>query len=171
MRQFAPRDLFKTDDPRLDSIAGMYFFLVSDAYREYREAAVRWECFAASQYHFDDGVKLVLESGDTYPVEHPVWSQYSEKVAEIAARVARLEDRKRERLAVLKGVHAGFLRFCKARQVTPDRITSLVLSDKDRLDALEMPGVDPSGEVADETYSALDDEWNRSGAPQAEAAG
>jgi hypothetical protein len=168
VRQFAPRDLFKTDDPRLDSIAAIYFFLISDAYREYREASVRWECFAASQYHFDDGVKLVLESGDDYPVEHPVWSQYSEKVAEIAARVARLEDRKRERLAALKGVHAGFLRFCKARQISAERITSLVLSDPDRLDALETPGVQPAGEIADETYSALDDEWNRSTA-EAEA--
>lgn len=168
MRQFAPRDLFRTNDPRLDNIAGMYFFLISDAYREYREAAVRWECFAASQYHFDDGVKLVLESGDLYPVEHPVWSQYGEKVAEIAARVTRLEERKRDRLAALKGVHAGFLRFCQTHQISPERITSLVLSDPGRLDALETPDVPPAGEVADETSSALDEEWNR-GDAQAEA--
>ena len=99
-----------------EAVGSTYFFLLSDAYREFREAEVRWECYATSQYHFDDGVTFVLEAvKPELPVDHPVWTMYSEKVAEVGARVAQADSRKIEKQAVLKGVHQGFVRFCRAK--------------------------------------------------------
>jgi len=154
-------DIFKSNDARVDAVVTLYFFLLSDSYREFREAEARWECYSAAQFHFDDGVKLILDSGEDYPVDHPVWSLYGEKVAEIAGRIARFEERKREKLAAFKGVHAGFIRFCSAKQIDAKRVTPGILADNDKLSALDTPDVPPSGQVADETYGMLMDEWAR----------
>lgn len=156
---FAPND----QEERTNAVMGLYFFMLSDAYREYREEEVRWECYAASQYHFDDGVKLILEStGTHYGVDDPVWQIYTEKVAEIAARVARAEERKAKKLAVVKGVHAGFLRFCRTNELDPQEVAGPRLLGSERLAVLERsPEVAPSGEAADEAFRALTREWER----------
>lgn len=147
-----------------EAVGKLYFFLFSDAYRELREAEVRWECYSAAQYHFDDGVKFILEgSGERYQVDHPVWSLYSEKIAEIAARVARAEDRKNERLAALKGIHAGFLRFCEDHGIDPRVVAEMQPFGQDEVAVLDKAhDVAPSGEVADQTCQTLNDEWDRS---------
>jgi hypothetical protein len=148
---------------RHSAIMRLYYFLLSDAYREYREEELRWECYAASQYHFDDGVALALEaSGSERPVDHPLWRAYSEKIAEIAARVARAEERKGLKLAVLKGVHAGFLRFCRQNELDPRELAGPRLLGSEKLAALDRsPEVAPSGEAAREAYGVLAAEWER----------
>jgi hypothetical protein len=153
----------QASSPQVEAVSRLYFFLLSDAYREFRETEVRWECYAASQYHFDDGVKFILEAveADT-PVDHPVWTLYSEKVAEIGARVAQAEERKLEMLGALKAVHQAFVRFCGARHLDPSRVAGLDQALPARvLELLRDDGVPPSGTVADEAYRLLVREWER----------
>jgi hypothetical protein len=146
-----------------DASGRLYIYLLSDAYRELREAEVRWECYAASQYHFDDGVTFALEAvGNDVPVDHPVWTAYSEKVAEVGARVAKADDRRLEKLSVLKGVQQGFLRFCRTRQLDPSQVAGV-----DRalpahvLKALTDGGITPDAETAEETFALLMQEWDK----------
>lgn len=147
----------------VEAVARLYFFLMSDAYRELREAEVRWECFAASQYHFDDGVKFILEAVEAeVPIDHPVWTLYSEKVAEVGARVAQAERRKEDMLSVLRGVHQAFVRFCAKKLLDPDKVAHLDQTLPTRVvDLLKDPEAPASGVVADETYSLLQREWDR----------
>lgn len=147
----------------VEAVARLYFYTLSDAYREFREAEVRWECYAASQYHFDDGVKFILEAVESeLPVDHPVWTLYSEKVAEIGARVAQAEQRKIEMLAALKGVHQAFVRFCATKRQDPGKVAGLDQAITARiLELLKDESVPPSGPVADETFRLLSREWEK----------
>ena len=147
----------------VEAVSRLYFFMLSDAYREFRETEVRWECYAASQYHFDDGVKFILEAVQTEtPVDHPVWTLYSEKVAEIGARVAQAEQRKLEMLAALKAVHQAFVRFCGAKHLDPAKVAGLDNALPARvLEILKEESTDASGTVADEAYRLLVREWDK----------
>ena len=147
----------------IDEIDKLYFFLFSDAFRELREAEVRWECYSASQFHFDDGVKFILEgAGETFPVDDPVWTAYSEKITEIEGRVARAEERKRERLAALKGVHAGFVRFCAEIGLDPRRVVEAQPLGGEATAALERDDDVLAAEpVVAETCRLLHEAWDR----------
>lgn len=151
---------------RTAAVARLYFFLLSDAYRELREAEVRWECFAASQYHFDDGARFVLEgAGERFPVDHPIWTSYSEKVVEIGARVARADERKRAMLSRLEGIKAAFLRFCREQRLEPARVAELGTSVPAGVADMERahPDVAPDADTLRETYELLRLEWERNG--------
>lgn len=144
----------------MDRVGATYFFLLSDAYRELREAKVRWECYAASRYHFDDGLRFILDqAGEPYPVDHPLWGAYGEKLTEISARVARAEERVRERMAALKGVREGLERFAREHRLTGDRIAGGGRFPDLRLEELETGDVEADGGAAEETYQALRREW------------
>jgi hypothetical protein len=153
----------QADARAIEAVSRMYFFMVSDAYREFRETEVRWECYAASQYHFDDGVKFILEAVEAQtPVDHPVWTLYGEKVAEIGARVAQAEERKLEMLAALKAVHQAFLRFCREKHLDPNGTAGLEQALPSRvLELLREDARPPSETVADEAYRLLVREWER----------
>jgi|WetSurMetagenome_2_1015567.scaffolds.fasta_scaffold1079397_1 hypothetical protein len=146
-----------------EAVGSLYFFLLSDAYREFREAEVRWECYATSQYHFDDGVTFVLEAvKPQLPVDHPVWTMYSEKVAEVGARVAQADARKVEKQAVLKGIHQGFVRFCRAKALDAAKIAGPDTEFPQHLmDTLGETSVAADGQTADDTYRLLDQEWEK----------
>jgi hypothetical protein len=150
--------------PAIDAIERLYFFLLSDAYREYEKEEVRWECCAQAHFHFDDGVKFILDaSGEQFPVDHPLWRAYSEKVTEVEARVARAEERKNERLAVLKGVRLGFERFCAEHGIVDGgRLAELGLISPAKLPTLtRSPEMASDPEAAEETRSLLNAEWQR----------
>ena len=154
----------------IEAIDELYFFLFSDAYRELREAEVRWECYAASQFHFDDGVRFILDgAGQQVAIDDPVWAAYTEKVAEIEGRVARADERKRERLAALKGVHAGFVRFCGEMGLDPHRADVRQPIGGEAKAVLERDGqLPPSEPVVAETCRLLHIAWDE--ALEAEAA-
>ena len=147
----------------IEEVDKLYFFLFSDAYRELREAEVRWECFSASQFHFDDGVKFILEgAGEKYAVDDPVWTAYTEKITEIEGRVARAEERKREKLAALKGVHAGFVRFCGEMGLDPRRVVDMQPLGGEATAALDRDEeLAPSEPVVAETCHLLHGAWDR----------
>jgi hypothetical protein len=153
----------ETVERAVEAVSRLYFFMVSDAFREYREAEVRWECYAASQYHFDDGVQFILEAVEAQtPVDHPVWALYGEKVAEIGARVAQAEQRKLEKLGVLKAVHQAFVRFCAVKHLDPAGVAGLDKALPAR--ALELLGeksTPPTGPTADDAYALLVREWDK----------
>ena len=152
----------KQERKRAAEAAGrLYFFLLSDAYREFREAEVRWECYAASQYHFDDGVNFILEVvGPIVPVDHPIWAMYSEKVAETGARVALAEQRRVEKLGALKALHQAFLRFCRDKRVDPSQVAGSDRAFPDHIAAaLKDAAVEADARVAEETYRLLNEEW------------
>jgi hypothetical protein len=144
-----------------EAVGRLYFFLLSDAYREFREAEVRWECYAASQYHFDDGVNFILEAvGPIVPVDHPIWGMYSEKVTETGARVARAEQRRMEKLSGLKGLHQAFLRFCRDKRIDPTQVAGADRAFPDHIAAaLKDSAIEADARMADETYRLLDEEW------------
>ncbi len=153
----------QANERAIEAVARLYFFMLSDAYREFRETEVRWECYAASQYHFDDGVKFILEAVESEtPVDHPVWTLYSEKVAEIGARVAQAEQRKLETLGALKAVHQAFVRFCGTKHLDPSKVAGLDQALPARvLELLKDESAQPSGPVADETFRLLTREWEK----------
>jgi hypothetical protein len=144
-----------------EAVGRLYFFLLSDAYREFREAEVRWECYAASQYHFDDGVNFILEVvGPVVPVDHPIWGMYSEKVTETGARVARAEQRRQERLSALKSLHHAFLRFCRDKRLDPTQVAGADMPFPDHIAAsLRDSAVETDARVVEDTYHLLDEEW------------
>ena len=154
-------------DPRsaaTDAVVRLYFFLLSDAYREYEKEEVRCECYAQAHFHFDDGVKFIVDaSGEQFPVDHPLWRAYTEKVAEVEARVVRAEERKKERLAVLKGVRLGFERFCGEHGIGGgERLAELGLLSPAKLPVLARSSeVECDPETADETQQLLNGEWQR----------
>ena len=154
-------------DPRaaaVDGVVRLYFFLLSDAYREYEKEEVRCECYAQAHYHFDDGVKFIVDaSGEQFPVDHPLWRAYGEKIAEVEARIVRAEERKKERLAALKGVRLGFERFCGEHGIGgAERLAELGLSSPAKLPVLaRSPEVECDPETAEETQRLLDVEWQR----------
>ena len=147
-----------------DAVMRLYFFVLSDAYREYEKEEVRCECYAQAQFHFDDGVKFIVDaSGEQFAVDHPLWRAYAEKIAEVEARVVRAEQRKTERLAVLKGVRLGFERFCGQHGISSsERLAELGLASQATLPALaRSPDTPADPETADETKRLLTIEWQR----------
>ena len=147
-----------------DAVMRLYFFLLSDAYREYEKEEVRCECFAQAHFHFDDGVKFIVDaSGEQFAVDHPLWRAYAEKIAEVEARVIRAEERKTERLAILKGVRLGFERFCGEHGIAGgERLAELGLVSPAKLPSLtRSPEVASDPETAEETQSLLNVEWQR----------
>ena len=147
----------------LQAVSSLYFFLFSDAYRELREAEVRCECYAASRYHFDDGARFIIDATERrYPVDDEIWASYGEVLTEIEARIAQAEGRRDERLAALKGVHVGLLRFCEQWHLDPALITATQPFSAEAVAGLDRTApVVPSIEVASETALALDAEWRR----------
>jgi hypothetical protein len=144
----------------MDRVGATYFFLLSDAYRELREAKVRWESYASSRYHFDDGLRFILDqSGERYPVDHPIWQAYGEKLTEISARVIRAEERVRERTAMVKGVREGLTRFAREHRLSADRITGGGRFPDLRLEEIDTSDVEADPVVAEETYQTLRREW------------
>jgi hypothetical protein len=142
----------------------LYFFLLSDAYREYEKEEVRCECYAQAHFHFDDGVKFIVDaSGEQFAVDHPLWRAYAEKIAEVEARVVRAEERKKERLAALKGVRLGFERFCGQHGISGgERLAELGLTSQATLPALaRSPETSSDPETAEETQRLLNVEWQR----------
>jgi hypothetical protein len=147
-----------------DAVLHLYFFLISDAYREYEKEEVRCECYAQAQFHFDDGVKFIVDaSGEQFAVDHPLWGAYAEKIAEVEARVVHAEERKRERLAALKGVRLGFERFCAEHAIGGgERLVELGLLPPATLPVLMRSAeVASDEETAEETQRLLNDEWRR----------
>jgi hypothetical protein len=147
-----------------DAVLRLYFFLLSDAYREYENEEVRCECYAQAQFHFDDGVKFIVDaSGEEFAVDHPLWGAYAEKIAEVEARVVHAEERKKERLAALKGVRLGFERFCAEHAIGGgEHLVELGLMSPATLPVLlRSPEVASDPETAEETQRLLNDEWRR----------
>jgi hypothetical protein len=157
--------VFQSGDEReagLEAVAKVYYFLRSDALRELREAEVRWECFSASQYHFDDGVKFILENaGQPFPVEHPVWALYGEKLTEIEARVARAEELKLEKLAAFKAVREAMLQLCEMEGIDPEKASEFDVARPESVAKLEQTsGVPPAQKSRLEAYRLLRDAWD-----------
>ncbi len=147
-----------------DAVLRLYFFLLSDAYREYEKEEVRCECYAQAHFHFDDGVKFIVDaSGKEFALDRPLWRAYAEKIAEVEARVVRAEERKKERLAALKGVRLGFERFCAEHGIGGgERLVELGLMPPNTLPlVLRSPDVTKDPETADETQRLLNVEWQR----------
>jgi hypothetical protein len=147
-----------------DAVVRIYFFLLSDAYREYEKEEVRCECYAQAHFHFDDGVKFIVDaSGEKFEVDHPLWRAYAEKIAEVEARVVRAEERKSERLAVLKGVRLGFERFCAEHAIGGgERLVELGLMAPAALPVLMRSSeVASDPETAEETQRLLNVEWQQ----------
>jgi len=157
-------DTTKIDAAATEAVVRLYYFLLSDAYREYEKEEVRCSCYGQAQFHFDDGVKFVVDqSGETFPLDHPLWQAYAEKVAEVEARVVSAEERKRERLAALKGVRLGFERFCGRHGIgSEQRFAELSLLSPARLPNLaRSPEVVADEKTAEETIELLEGEWQR----------
>jgi hypothetical protein len=147
-----------------DAVLHLYFFLISDAYREYEKEDVRCECYSQAQFHFDDGVKFIVDaSGEQFPLDHPLWRAYAEKIAEVEARVVRAEERKKERLGVLKGVRSGFERFCGEHAIGGgERLVELGLLPPATLPVLMRSAeVASDEETAEETQRLLNVVWQR----------
>jgi hypothetical protein len=162
-------DATKTDLTAIQTVMRLYFFLLSDAYREYEKEEVRCDCYGQAQFHFDDGVKFILDaSGERFPVDHPLWRAYADQVAEVEARVVHAEQRKRERLAALKGVRLGFERFCGRHGIGAEqRLVELGLLSQARLAALaRSPEVVADEQTAEETIALLEGEWRKLVAPE-----
>lgn len=157
-------DTTATDTTAIETAVRLYFFLLCDAYREYEREEVRCDCYGQAQFHFDDGVNFVLDaSGEQFPPDHPLWRDYAAKVAEVEARVVRAEQRKRERLAALKGVRVGFERFCGRHGIGAEqRLAELGLLSQARLPGLaRSPDVAADEQTAAETLGLLESEWQR----------
>jgi hypothetical protein len=91
-----------------------------------------------------------------------LWRAYAEKVVEIAGHVARAEERKRLKLAALKGVHAGLLRLCRQNDLKPQEVAGPRLLGSERMAALDRsPEVEPGGEAVRETHRVLATDWDR----------
>ena len=145
-----------------DAVLHLYFFLISDAYREYEKEEVRCECYAQAQFHFDDGVRFIVDaSGEEFAVDHPLWGAYARRSPRL--RREWFSPRSARNAGALKGVRLGFERFCGEHAIGGgERLVELGLLPPATLPVLMRSAeVASDEETAEETQRLLNDEWRR----------
>lgn len=145
-------------------VAASFAILWLDANRRVTSAKLAKNLFQLALMAFDRGFDVGLQAAKRIPNEdHPIWPASDEGLRHYDTLREEAERWYREAVARLKGVYAGFLRFCRAAGVEPEELLALC-GEGLRAEIAETRGllecdIPADEETANATYRRLCEEW------------
>ena len=149
------------DGSRLAAACFSIFWL--DANRRVGHTELGQAAFHLAVRAFEEGFEVGLGAAKHIPRNnHPVWQASEKQIQRYDALREKADQRHRETVAGLKGVYTGFLRFCRAAEVEPEKLLvwyKPVLTEIEEARGLLDGEIPADDEVAEITYQRLCLTW------------